>query len=361
MENKKADSTKTKQGLIKNWSLRGLVVALVAILISVSTVYYLMAKPMDINEETVFDIKAGSGSGRITWQLVDADWGLSTAVVKLAIKLHPNWVPKVGKYRIEPGMSLLDALALFDSGKSIRYYITLVEGKTVKDYLLKMQETGNIEMTLFGLSNEEIAKKLNLSVSHAEGQFFADTYSYQDGNTDADILLHAHKKLQSVLDQYWPLRKEGLPLKSAQEALILASIVEKETGDESERPLIAGVFINRLNKHMRLQTDPTVIYGLGDSFDGNIRRSHLRQNTPYNTYTNYGLPPTPIANVGEEAIKAALNPDDTKALYFVAKGDGTHEFSNTLRQHNAAVAKYQRFHRRKDYQSTPTTVITETE
>ena len=337
------------------WLKRAAIFVLISAIIIVLSAYYLLASPMSVEQVSVYEIKAGSGSSRIANQLVREGWVNDASLVRFAVSLYPQWVPKVGKYEIEPGMSLLDALILFDSGKAIFHNITLVEGKTLKEYLLRMEGKNNIEMTLLGMTNEEIAKQLNLSVSHAEGQFFANTYRYHEGNTDAEILLQAHKKLQDVLDKHWQQRNKKIPLKSSQEALILASIVEKETGADFERPLIAGVFVNRLNKRMRLQTDPTVIYGLGENFDGNIRRRHLRQKTPYNTYTIYGLPPTPIANVGEEAIKAALNPETTTALYFVARGDGTHKFSNTLRQHNAAVAKYQRFQRRSDYQSTPTT------
>lgn len=341
---------------INVWLFRGIFLALALIIFSVTALYYLMAKPVPIKQSQVYEIKSGAGSLSIANQLLQDGFIPNKSVFHIAVRLHDKWVPKVGKYQIEPGMSLLDMMALFHSGKAITYKITLVEGRTLKQYLSAMNSKGNIKMTLLDRSHEQIATTLQLSVDHAEGQFFADTYLYHDGDTDADILRQANRKLSKVLNQHWETKQEKLPLKNKQQALILASIVEKETAVESERPIIAGVFINRLNRRMRLQTDPTVIYGLGDSFDGNIRRKHLRQKTPYNTYTIYGLPPTPIANVGEEAIKAALNPEKTKALYFVAQGDGTHKFSNTLRQHNAAVAKYQRFQRRRDYQSTPSLV-----
>lgn len=344
---------------IRIWLWRAAIAVVVCIAVLLLSFSYLLLGPMPIKDSHVYEVTAGSGSSRIANQLTREGWVTDPALVKLAVNLYPGWVPKVGQYQLEPGMSLLDVLRLIHSGRGIVHNITLVEGKTVKDYLLRMQSKGNIEMTLLDMTNEEIAKQLNLDVDHAEGQFFANTYNYHDGNTDASILLQANQKLQSILENNWQKRDKDIPLETAQEALILASIVEKETGAAFERPLIAGVFVNRLNKGMRLQTDPTVIYGLGDSFDGNIRRRHLRQKTPYNTYTIYGLPPTPIANVGEDAIKAALNPETTKALYFVAKGDGTHAFSNTLKQHNAAVAKYQRFQRRSDYQSTPNTTSSE--
>jgi UPF0755 protein len=335
------------------WFWRSTLLLISLLAIAAAGVYVHLTKPMDVNVSQSFRVEAGVTGSKIGQQLVEEGWIVNSLLVRLAFKLNPQWVPKVGKYQIEPGMTLLTALALFDSGKAIQYQVTLIEGKTTLDYLNAMAKKGNIKMTLMGESNAAIAKMLSLSVSHAEGQFFANTYTYSEGDTDRSILLQANKTLEALLIKYWQAHDKTLPYKNVQDALIMASIVEKETGAKAERPLIAGVFINRLNRKMRLQTDPTVIYGLGTSFDGNIRRKHLKQNTPYNTYRIYGLPPTPIANVGEEAIKAALNPQKTKALYFVARGDGTHIFSNTLKQHNAAVAKYQRFQRRKDYQSKP--------
>ncbi|MCL4128754.1 UNVERIFIED_CONTAM: hypothetical protein GTU68_063830 [Idotea baltica] len=173
--------------------------------------------------------------------------------------------------------------------------------------------------------------------------FFCDTYQFPNQTSDIDFLKRANKLLQSVLEEEWAQRQDDLPLESPYEALVLASIVEKETAEPSERPLIAGVFMSRLRKNMRLQTDPTVIYGMGDSYDGNIRRKDLRTDTPYNTYTRGGLPPTPIAMVGREAIRAVMQPEATSALYFVARhdGSGTHQFSDNIEQHNAAVRKYQ--------------------
>jgi UPF0755 protein len=194
-------------------------------------------------------------------------------------------------------------------------------------------------------------KLINAPEVYPEGRFYPDTYHYTATMSDIDILQHAYKKMHDYLAYEWERRADNLPLKTSDEALVLASIIEKETGAVEERPLIAGVFINRLQKGMRLQTDPTVIYGMGDNYKGNIRKKDLLADTPYNTYTREGLPPTPIAMPGGDAIHAALHPADTKALYFVAKGDGTHHFSATLSEHNEAVIKYQLKGRRKNFSS----------
>tara|TARA_R110001606_G_scaffold90757_1_gene202888 strand:- start:6089 stop:7120 length:1032 start_codon:yes stop_codon:yes gene_type:complete len=314
--------------------------------------YYSITAPVEITSKVEFEVKAGDTAYSLGNELSKNGLIDNPYLTRVVAKLHSEWVPKVGKYAIKPEMNLLDIMALFDSGQSIFYSITLLEGKTTRDFLLSMQARGNITMTLLDASNEEIVKKVGLDVPHPEGQFFANTYRYHEGDTDVSILKHAHELMTQTLNDLWEKKAENLPYKSPYEALIMASIIEKETGVPYERPLISQVFISRLEKGMRLQTDPTVIYGLGDLFKGNLTRKGLQDPSPYNTYRIYGLPPTPIANVGREAIEAALNPEQTKALYFVAKGDGTHAFSNTLQEHNQAVRKYQ-FKRREDYRSTP--------
>jgi UPF0755 protein len=198
-----------------------------------------------------------------------------------------------------------------------------------------------IEHKLTGKSDDEIMQLLGLPNQHPEGMFFPDTYRFPKGTSDVGFLKRAYQVMQKHLQREWENRAVELPLKSSYEALILASIVEKETGAEFERPLIAGVFIERLKRNMRLQTDPTIIYGLGEKFDGNIRSRDLKKDTPYNTYLHAGLTPTPIALPGLDAIHAALHPAPTEALYFVSRGDGTHQFSATLEEHNAAVRRYQ--------------------
>lgn len=325
-------------------------IALLAVL--AGYLYYSITDPVTIKDDEIFVVQAGDSAYSLGNSLSDKGLIASPYLTRVVAKLHPEWVPKVGKYAIKPDMNLLDIMMLFDSGESIFYSITLLEGKTTKEFLLAMKAKGNITMTLLGSSDEEIAEKLGLDVDHPEGQFFANTYRYHDGDTDVSILKHAHTLMRQTLAELWAAKAENLPYKSPYEALIMASIIEKETGVPYERPLIAQVFISRLKKGMRLQTDPTVIYGLGDKFKGNLTRKGLQDVSPYNTYRIYGLPPSPIANVGREAVEAALNPEHTTALYFVAKGDGTHAFSNTLREHNRAVREYQ-YKRREDYRSAP--------
>ncbi len=334
------------------WCLRAIILGITLAAISSAWLYNQITSPLPITEQQTFEVKAGDTSfqlanGLYQQGLIDTPW-----LLRIAAKLQPEWVPKVGKYALQQPMNLLDVMALLDSGKAIFHSVTLLEGHTTKEFIKALAATGKIEMTLEGLSNTEIAEKLALSVKHAEGMFFANTYRYHEGDTDVQILTRANKLLEKHLEDNWQNKAKDLPYKTAYEALIMASIVEKETAAPEERPLISRVFISRLEKNMRLQTDPTVIYGLGDSFNGNLTRKGLRDTSPYNTYRHFGLPPTPIANVGKEAIEAALHPGVTKALYFVAKGDGTHAFSNTLKEHNAAVKAYQ-FKRRSDYRSTP--------
>ncbi len=314
--------------------------------------YYSVTEPVGVGSVETIEVNKGDTFYQLGNVLSNKGLIEYPILTRVVSKLHPEWVPKVGQYAIKPEMNLLDIMALFDSGQSIFYSITLLEGKTTQDYLLAMQAKGNISMTLLGLSNKEIAEALDLEVSHPEGQFFSNTYRYHEGDTDVSILKHSHSLMLSTLEELWEKKAADLPYKSSYEALTMASIIEKETGVAEERNLIARVFISRLEKGMRLQTDPTVIYGLGERFTGNLTRKGLKDSSPYNTYRVYGLPPTPIANVGREAIEAALNPGKTRALYFVAKGDGTHAFSNTLIEHNRAVRKYQ-FKRREDYRSTP--------
>ncbi len=248
---------------------------------------------------------------------------------------------KTGQYTLTNGMTPPELMALFQTGQTLEYPFTIIEGSTFRQLLDKLATAERLKQTDQPLDEEALMTALGKPGVHPEGQFFADTYLSPNMTLTTDVLARASRLLDTVLAEEWENRQPDLPLANAYEALILASIVEKETAVAAERPLIAGVFLSRLIKKMRLQTDPTVIYGMGESFDGNIRRRDLTTDTPYNTYTRGGLPPTPIALVGREAIHAVLNPQATDALYFVSRGDGTHQFSKTLEEHNAAVAKYQ--------------------
>lgn len=251
---------------------------------------------------------------------------------------------KSGEFNLSGPLTVPQLFDTFVKGQTVQYSLSLIEGSNWKQAMARVAGSSDLTHTLdpeILLSEEKLMETLGFPGEHPEGLFFSDTYSFPKGTTDVEYLQRAKRMLDQVLQEEWEAREDNLPLKSAYEALILASIVEKETAVAAERPLIAGVFLSRINKRMRLQTDPTVIYGMGDSYDGNIRRSDLTTDTPYNTYTRSGLPPTPISMVGREAINAVLHPDETQSLYFVARGDGTHQFSETLEQHNAAVRKYQ--------------------
>ena len=247
-----------------------------------------------------------------------------------------------GEYVVPAGATPRAVLDLLVAGQVRLHSVTLVEGWTYRQALAALQAHPAVVATLTKVTDESVREAVGLGQLHPEGQFFPDTYLFARGTREVDLLRQAHERLSRELALAWDQRRTDLPLASPYEALILASIVEKETGVAGERPLIAGVFANRLRRGMRLQTDPTVIYGLGESFDGNLRKADLQRDTPYNTYTRAGLPPTPIALVGREALEAAVQPADTEALYFVAtgRGDGRHYFSRTLAEHNDNVARY---------------------
>jgi UPF0755 protein len=253
---------------------------------------------------------------------------------------------KAGEYRIEPGTTAVTLLNQLIAGRVVQHALTLVEGWTFKQMMAAIAADDRLQHTLDGLTADAIMARLGLEGVHPEGQFFANTYYFPRGTSDVAFLRRAHTAMADFLVDAWAERQAGLPLKSPEQALILASIVEKETGEAGERPRIAGVFVERLRKGMRLETDPTVIYGMGDDFDGNLRRRDLRADTPYNTYVRKGLPPTPIAMPSAAAIEAVLHPDSDGALFFVAKGDGSHHFSATYEEHQQAVNRYQKKRRR---------------
>ena len=320
-----------------------LVVGLVAVGIAFADYSGTLKKPIKIDDaQRLFNIEKGWSAKRVSnelaaRQIIDKPYWfyLHSRLSKKATAI------KTGEFEIVGEPTIPELLELFIDGKTIQYTASLIEGTTFKQVRERLSQSSDLVQTIAGMSDEEIMSELGLPESHPEGLFFADTYSFPKETSDIEFLRRANTTLNKVLEEEWANRQPDLPLTTPYEALVLASIVEKETAVPQERPLIAGVFMSRLKIKMRLQTDPTVIYGMGDAYDGNIRRKDLRTDTPYNTYTRGGLPPTPISMVGREAINAVLNPQATTALYFVAKGDGTHKFSDTVEQHNAAVRKYQ--------------------
>lgn len=248
---------------------------------------------------------------------------------------------KAGEYALTPDMTPPRILELLTSGRVVEYSLTLIEGWTFRQALAALDAHEVFDGSkLSALSDAEIMVQLGRPDAHPEGLFFPDTYRFPRQTSALDILKRALARMDGILAEEWEKRAPNLPITTPYEALILASIVEKETGLASERARIAGVFTRRLQRGMRLQTDPTVIYGLGERYDGNIRRTDLREPMPYNTYVINGLPPTPIALIGRAAIQAALNPEAGEELYFVSRGDGSHVFSRTLDEHNQAVRRY---------------------
>ena len=244
---------------------------------------------------------------------------------------------QTGEYRLMPGITPPGLLQLLSSGKVVSYRFTIVEGWTVKQLLAALAEDPVLEQTLAGV--EDLAKKPGLPEGNPEGWFLPETYLFVRGDSDVKLLQRAFAAMQQALDQAWSKRAIGLPFETPYELLILASIVEKESSLEAERGEIAGVFVRRLSERWRLEADPTVIYGMGDTFQGDIRRSDLRRDTPYNTYTRHGLPPTPIALPGLASLQATAHPAQGQAMFFVADGQGGHTFSVTLEEHNEAVQR----------------------
>jgi UPF0755 protein len=303
-----------------------------------------LATPLSLPVEPfVFQIEPGTSGSSIIKRLAGSGFTRYSWQWKLLMRLEPPAV-KAGEYQLDPGIAPRELLQLLSSGAVVQYHFTLVEGWTFTQLLQALAKDEVLKQTLDPDSSEagdEAGAVLisSLGVDHPEGWFFPETYQFTRGDSDSNILDRAHKAMEKELGSAWKARNDDLPLNSPYELLILASIIEKETGKEEERGQISGVFIRRLQKGMRLQTDPTVIYGMGDSFDGNIRHRDLKTDTPYNTYTRSGLPPTPIAMPGRASLLAAARPDAGDAFYFVADGTGGHTFSATLQEHQEAVNK----------------------
>lgn len=301
--------------------------------------------PLTLEEETIFDIPEGSSLVSISQNLVKKG-GLKN---ELYFKLYSRFTGqatkiKAGEYLLRPGMTPQDLLTLLVSGRSIQHSFALIEGKTFREILKELEKNEYIISTLEGLTPEEVMAELGLEGKPYEGYFLPDTYLFPRKYEDKKLLLRSYEAMEKALERAWGMRDSNLPITTPHELLTLASIIEKETGIAKERPEIAGVFVRRLQKGMRLQTDPTIIYGLGDGYRGTIYRSDLQKDTPYNTYLHEGLPPGPIAMPSRAAIYAAANPASGTSLYFVAKGDGSweHVFSDTLEEHNKAVQQYRK-------------------
>lgn len=306
----------------------------------------LLQQPLQLSQKQRFDVVQGKPFSATLNDLASQNIFAAPRLV-LYIRLYTRIngqakLLKAGEYELAPGMNSLDLLALFVSGKTVLHELRLIEGWTFAEALSAIQSSGELVHTLKNADEVSIMNAIGHSGVAAEGRFFPDTYFFPKGMTDEAFLRRASAAMDNVLKQEWEQRQDGLPYQSPEEALIMASIVEKETGAPAERAEVAGVFVRRLQQGMKLQTDPTVIYGIGKNFDGNLRRTDLEFDTPYNTYTRLGLPPSPICLPGRASIHAALHPAEGDAIYFVSRGDGTHQFSASLEQHNAAVDKFQR-------------------
>ncbi|NDL61914.1 endolytic transglycosylase MltG [Acerihabitans arboris] len=300
------------------------------------------ASPLVIKQETIFTLPAGTGRE-----------GLKAALRQQHIIKRTRWLPalwqlepelasfKAGTYRLMPGMTVRQMLALLASGREAQFSIRFVEGSTFKEWLAILGKAPYLKHTLDGVAPEDIAQRLGRDpLSPLEGRFYPDTYLYTAQTTDVALLKRAGLRMDKTLDETWQGKAPGLPYKTPVDLLTMASIVEKETGLPDERPKVASVFINRLRLSMRLQTDPTVIYGMGESYKGAITKQDLATPTPYNTYLITGLPPAPIAMPGQASLAAAAHPARTSYLYFVADGKGGHTFSTNLASHNQAVQQY---------------------
>jgi len=303
-----------------------------------------LARPLPLPASPyTFEVKAGASLRQVARELSAA--GIvpgELPLVALARWRAVDRAIKAGNYEIASGVTLPQLLDRLTQGDVLQTALTVIEGATFADVRRALQADPAVAKTLLDLPEAELMQRIGAPGASAEGWFFPDTYFFATGSTDAVLLARAHRLMRARLDAAWAQRAPDLPLKDPYDALILASIVEKETGAGGDRPLIASVLVNRLRAGMRLQADPTVIYGLGAGFDGNLRKRDLETDTPYNTYTRDGLPPTPIALPGQASLEAVTRPPKTSYLYFVARGDGTSEFSTNLADHNRAVAKYQR-------------------
>ncbi|SFX36250.1 putative aminodeoxychorismate lyase [Janthinobacterium lividum] len=308
------------------------------------TFVYWAQQPITTDGEAIpFTISPGSGAHAAGQQIADAGVPIVPILFNMLARIEGKTSKiKAGSYELKPGTTPQRLITQLARGEFAQESLTIIEGWTFKQMRLAMANHPGLKHDTVGLSDKELMAKISPEYVLPEGLFFPDTYLFAKGASEMQIFRQAHTAMIGRLSEAWDKRDPALPYKNPYEALIMASIVEKETGQKSERAMIAGVFVNRLKTGMLLQTDPTVIYGMGDNYQGKIRKRDLEADTPYNTYTRGGLPPTPIALAGAQSLTAALAPARTQALYFVARGDGTSQFSANLPDHNRAVNQYQR-------------------
>ena len=330
----------------RKWLAPALCLLLLILLIPLLALAYLindLNQPMEIQGESImFVVESGTSLTRVANELETMDLIDNSGSMTLYARIQRTAASiQSGEYELTDGMTSMDFLRKMLAGDTYQYRITLIEGWTLEQALNEIWSDSNIVRELNSSSGELVADSLNLVEESVEGLFYPDTYFFTRGTTDRQILIRAYERMKEVLTEAWESRLGALPYNDAYDALIMASIIEKESAEESERGHIAGVFVRRLELGMRLQSDPTVIYGMGDNFDGDIRREDLLEETAYNTYRINGLPPTPIALAGIDSINASLNPLPSDYLYFVSRGNGTHYFSSTLQEHNDAVSRFQ--------------------
>ncbi len=293
------------------------------------------------DSSTTLTIESGQSMPTIAESIHDIQPGIPAGVIDWTARFRGQArTIQAGEYEVRPDERLASLLDRMAAGDVIEYRLTVPEGVTAQAFLDRLAKAPRIRRTLDEMTPEAVIDSLDLPVDHLEGWLYPDTYRYNAGTTDRALIKRAFTQMREALDAAWAKRADGLPLETPYEALILASVIERETGLSGERAEVAGVFVNRLQRGMRLQTDPTVIYGMGEDYDGRLYTRHLREDTPYNTYTRDGLPPTPIALPSAASLEAATRPSDTDALYFVADGTGGHAFSRTLEEHNRAVTRW---------------------
>lgn len=320
------------------------IVTLLVVLLLAAVFASLLCSPIALPREQIeFTIAPGSSLRVAVREIAAAGAEIDPWMLVLVARwLRVETSIKAGSYAIERGVTPLDLLRKLTRGDVTQSELAFIEGWTFRQMRERLDAHPDLRHDTTGLSEADLMRRIGAPEEAAEGLFFPDTYLFAKRSSDVDLLARARRAMQRHLGREWQARAEGLPYRDPYQALIMASIIEKETGRGEDRSLIAGVFVNRLRREMLLQTDPTVIYGLGERFDGKLHKSDLLSDTPYNTYTRSGLPPTPIAMPGLASVQAAMHPARTEALYFVARGDGSSHFSRTLDEHRQAVTRYQK-------------------